>query len=188
MATVTNPPADTLVLESLYDGDKLYEVVDGRVVLKKPGAFEMEIASILGQFLGNFARSNRLGGVWIEMLFRIDLARNLQRRPDLAFVSHERWPFQRRIPQGAAWDMVPDLAVEVVSPSNPAVEVHKKIHEYFRAGVRRVWIVYPEAREVYVYESPKLIQVLQIEDELDGAPLLPGFRLALKTLFEDEPE
>jgi Uma2 family endonuclease len=122
------------------------------------------------------------------MLYRIDQAKDLQRRPDVSFVSHARWPIRRRVPDVPVWDLVPDLAIEVVSPSNSANDVQKRIHEYFNAGVIRVWVVYPEEREVYVYSSPKQIQVLQIGDDLDGGELLPGFRLPLAALFEDEAE
>ena len=84
--------------------------------------------------------------------------------------------------------MVPDLAIEVISESNSAYEVQKKIHEYFDAGVSRVWVVYPEDAEIYVYASPTQIQVLEIGQELDGGELLPGFRLPVAALFEDDPE
>ena len=70
---------------------------------------------------GPFARANRLGQVFTEMLFRINFANDLQRRPDVAFVSHARWPFNRRPPRGPVWDMVPDLAIEVISESNSAL-------------------------------------------------------------------
>jgi Uma2 family endonuclease len=77
------------------------------------------------------------------MLFRIDPARGLERRPDLAFISHERWPLERRAPMAAAWEVVPDLAVEVVSPTNTANDVQDKVRDYCRAGVRLLWVVYP---------------------------------------------
>jgi Uma2 family endonuclease len=120
------------------------------------------------------------------MLFRID--KDLQRRPDVAFVSAERWPIGRRIPDDAAWDVVPDLAIEVVSPTNTAAEVLARVREYFQAGVRRVWVVYPNERLIYTYQSPTSVRVLQAGDDLDGDPLLPGFRLPLTTLFEDQAE
>jgi Uma2 family endonuclease len=168
--------------------DILYEVVDGKIVEKNVGATEIVIASILDQQLGMFARTQRLGRVVAEMIFRIDITKDLQRRPDVAFVSDARWPFNRRVPNVPVWDMVPDLAIEVVSPSNFAFEVQRKIHEYFDAGVSQVWIIYPPHREVYVYSSTTRIEVLQLGQDLDGGNLLPGFRLPLATLFEDEAE
>jgi Uma2 family endonuclease len=168
--------------------DMLYEVVGGKLVEKTLGASEIEIATLLVGFLVPFVRSHRLGRVLGEMIFRIDQAKDLQRRPDVSFVSHARWPSHRRVPKVAVWDIVPDMAIEIVSPSNTADHVQEKIHDYFTAGVSRVWVVYPRQQEIYVYESPAKIQVLQLGQELDGGDLIPGFRLPLAALFEDDPE
>jgi Uma2 family endonuclease len=168
--------------------DMLYEVVEGKLVEKIVGARDIEIAGILGQYLGMFARTHRLGRALIEFIFRIDKAKDLQRRPDVAFVSDASWPVRLRVPDVAVWDKVPELAIEIVSPSNTADHVQEKIHEYFAAGVRRVWVVYPRQQEVYVYASSTEIQVLQLGQDLDGGDLIPGFRLPLAALFEDDPE
>ena len=183
MATATNP---TEIAPP--DGDVLYEVIDGQIVEKALGTREIELAAILAQFLGVFARTNRLGKVVPEMLFRIDPAADLQRRPDVAFIANERWPWNRPAPDETPWNIVPDLAIEVVSPSNTFNEVMRKLRLYFRAGVRQVWLVIPEMSQIYIYDSPEQIRVLGRDKELDGGALLPGFRLAVATLFEDEAE
>jgi Uma2 family endonuclease len=171
------------------DALKFYEVVDGQILENPPmGAEESILASLLQELMGPFARSNRLGRVATETLFLIDRARNLKRRPDLAFVSDRRWPLRRRVPQTEAWDVIPDLAVEVVSESNTANSVVIKIEEYFRAGASRVWVVYPVVKKIYIYDSPATVSILQLGDELDGADVLPGFRVALSTLFEEGDE
>lgn len=183
MATVTPAPSD-VASTSPFGGDTLYEVVQGRVHEKPAmGAYPTWIASLLAQAMGAFATAQQHGRVVVEMLFRLD--NKLQRRPDVAFVSCERWPRGRRVPDETAWDVVPDLAIEVNSPTNTANEIIAKIDEYFRAGVRRVWVVYPNARTVYLYESPKEVKILGTGDVIDGAPLLPGFRLPLAALFEE---
>ncbi len=165
---------------------KFYEVVDGQVVEPpEMGAFETRIASILFYFLWAHVVQRRSGRVDAEMLYLIDPAGNLQRRPDLAFVSYARWPEDTPVPRTAAWNVVPDLAVEVVSPSNTYAEVIEKLDEYFRAGVRSVWIVYPPGRRVSVYQHPKSVTLLDASDELDGGEVLPGFRLRLSDLFTD---
>ena len=176
-ASTTNPP--------MVPDDMLYELVDGQIVEKMMGAFETSIASLLTEILGTFARSNGLGQFFSEMLFRIDVARDLRRRPDVAFVSHARWPFNRRAPRGVFWDMVPDLAIEVISESNSAFAVQRKTHEYFDAGVSRVWVIYPEQAEIYVYSSATDILIFGIGQEIDGGDLLPGLRLPVAALFED---
>ena len=144
------------------DALKFYEVVDGKI-LENPsmGAQESVLAGLLVELMAPFARASGLGRVVPETLFLIDRTRNLKRRPDLAFISNSRWPLRRRIPQTESWDVVPDLAVEVVSETNSANSVVIKIEEYFRAGVRKVWVVYPAVAKIYIYDSPALVRILQ---------------------------
>jgi Uma2 family endonuclease len=169
--------------------DGWYEVVDGQIVEKPPmGAFEVWITGLLVQVLGTYARSNQLGHVVPEMLFLIDAPRKLKRRPDVAFVSRERWPMSRRVPRTETWDVVPDLAVEVISPSNTADEVAGKLEEYFRSGVRLVWHVYPGQGKVYVYDSPLSVRILQVGDDLDCGAVLPGFRMPVSELFPGDDD
>lgn len=170
------------------NSDVLYEVVNGQIVELSRGAFEVGLASLINGLLGPFARQNRLGQSVAQMLFLLDPKANLQRRPDMAFVSFDRWPRKRRIPRGDAWEVVPDLAVEVVSESNTAEEILTKIREYFQAGVRLVWVFYSTEESVYVYTSPTKNVILTRNDELDGGDVVPGFRLPLRALYEDESE
>ncbi len=169
--------------------DGHYEVVAGRVQEKPPmGAFEGDVASLLTVILGGFVKAQRLGRVVSEMLFRLDPATGLSRRPDLAFLSYERWPAGRRALREAAWEVVPDVAIEVISPTNLANDTQDKIHDYFRAGVRAVWVIYPRNELIHVYDSPTSIRVLRAEsgDDLDGGAVVPGFKLALNTLFGED--
>src|SRR5262249_14952099 len=160
------------------DSEVLYEVVDGkRVELPPMGVHECHLAATLAGFLWSFARTQRLGRVEVEVMFMLDVETELQRRPDVAFVSYGRWPRERLVPRTAAWQVAPNLAIEVVSPTNTAPEVVRKVREYFQTGVERVWVVYPEEEQVYVFSSPTSIRVLERSGELDGENVLPGFRL-----------
>jgi Uma2 family endonuclease len=171
------------------DGAGLYEFVNGRWVEKVLGAYECGIASILGEYLAVFARAHRLGRVRVATPFLIaPPPQRLERRPDVSFVSYGRWARDRRMPRGSAGPVVPDLAVEVVSPKNTATEVQRKRHEYFRAGVRLDWVIYPDQYEIYVYTAPTAVSILTRNDEPDGGDVVPGFRLPVAALFEDEPE
>ena len=151
---------------------------------------ESIVASFLLSLIGPFARSNGQGRAVNETLFMIDRARKLKRRPDVAFVSAERWSLSRRVPDTETWDVVPDLTVEVISESNSANAVARKIEEYFQAGVRRVWVIYASTNKIYVYESPTQVRILQLGDELDGDGIIPGFRVPVSELFEldEQPE
>ena len=111
-----------------------------------------------------------------------------ERRPDVAFVSFDRWAKDRRLPRARSWAVVPDLAVEIVSRANTADEIAEKLEEYFKAGMRQVWVVFPGQSKVYVYTSTTTVQVLAAGDELDGGNVLPGFRLAVRELLEQAGE
>lgn len=180
-------PAGTATGPLFVPDDGLYELVDGKLVEKKVGAQQVEIANTLAFTITSFVRPLRLGRALVEMVFRIDPARNLQRRPDAAFVSDARWAFRKRVPDVPVWDMVPDLAIEVNSPNNSADEIQDKRLEYFRAGVKQVWVIYPKQREAHIYTSPTEVTILTADDELDGGEIIPGFRLRLSVLFDDEP-
>jgi Uma2 family endonuclease len=188
-ASVPIPAATTESPVVLPPDELLYEWVDGHIVELPPmGILESELAFTQATALHEAARAQRLGKVVVELLFRIDVDRNLKRRPDLAFVSRSRWPYGKRVPDADAWDIVPDLAVEVVSDSNSANEIIVKIGDYFRTGARLVWVVYPVVRQVYVYSSAMDVRILDGSAELDGVEVVPGFRMPLPRLFEDEPD
>lgn len=169
--------------------DELYEVIDGRRVRKPPmGIFSVWIASRLARLLGNYT-DLKLGRALTEALFHLPAPIHRDRRPDVAYVSYERWPKERSVPRhDNAWDVVPNLTTEVVSPSDSAEELDDKIAEYFRAGVQLVWVVYPAASKIHVYASLTRITVLTMGDTLEGGSVVPGFCMPLADLFTEAAE
>ena len=180
MASETIAPPYTAVPGEL----ERYEIINGNRQEKPPmGALAGTIAAELFFILGGFAKQHRLGRVVVEVLFT--MKPNLpQRRPDLAFVSSDRWPLPATLTDDPpALDTVPNLAVEVVSPTNSAAENFAKVQEYFEAGVKLVWVIYPLQRSIQVFESPTQSRILREADALDGCTVLPGFRLIVRDLF-----
>ncbi|MCC7424649.1 MAG: Uma2 family endonuclease [Planctomycetaceae bacterium] len=172
---------------SVVVSEHLYEVVDGRRVEHSPmGAYEGLLANLLKEICDEFPNRRKLGRCVVEILFTLRRSPLLKRRPDFAFVSFDRWPAGRAIAAGDAWDVVPDWAVEIVSPSNAESGVIEKLHDYFAAGVRLVWIVYPTVSEVYVYSSPTSVQILTRDDTTDLSLVLPGLKFPLSQLFAAE--
>jgi len=170
--------------------DDLYEIVDGKRIGTPPmPIYAVFLATKLVIFLGKFADATQVGRAVAEGLFHLPAPINRDRRPDVAFVSFDRWPKNRSIPRtDNAWNVVPNLATEVVSPTDSVVELEKKIVEYFQSGVELVWVVHPDQSKIHVYQSPTQIQVLTMTDVLDGGTVLPGFRLPLTELFAEPPE
>jgi Uma2 family endonuclease len=166
--------------------EPLYEVVGGKKVELPPMAVSSNrVAWLVSTHLGTFAVSKGHGWVYMEALHWLDEPGDVKRRPDVSFVSYDRWPRDKPIPDDEAWQVIPELAVEVVSPSDKADDLLEKVEEYFAAGVVQVWVVYPRRRVAHVFESFTSIRVVSTGQDLEGGALLPGFRLPLATLFED---
>jgi Uma2 family endonuclease len=161
--------------------DRLYELVDGVLVEKTMGTRESALAMWLGHLIFDFLSENDLGFVTgPDGTFR--LMPRLVRIPDVAFVSWKHLP-GRTYPEEPIPDLVPDLAIEVLSKYNTKEEMERKLKEYFLAGVELVWFVDPVKRRVRVFTSPDESRVLAEGDELDGGDVLPGFKLPLRKLF-----
>ena len=173
----------------LHDDESPYEIIDGkRVELPPMSIYAAVIATELSRKLGNHGEAQGLGRAVTDGLFRLPLARdrNRNRQPDVAFVSYARWPRERPLPLTVnAWDVVPDLAIEVISPTDGFEEVLGKVAEYFEAGASQVWLLSPALRMVQVYESLTRIHGLTAADELDGGAVLPGFRTPVAALFPE---
>ncbi len=174
--TTTASPSDS--------EEPLYEIVNGdKVELPPMSIYANLIAGRIYFALEAFLRGHALGTPVMEALVILDRETNRRRRPDVTFVASDRWPLDREVPETGDWDVVPTLAVEVISPHDLSKEVEGKLNEYFAHGVEAVWVVHPEHRRVYCYSSPTETKILDESATLDGGDLLPGFQLPLSDLF-----
>jgi len=175
------------LVDDLGNGDN-YEIIDGVKVEMPPMSADSQVlASRLSRHLSNFGVAKDLGEACTEVLFKLPLAKDRNRKPDVAFVAYLRWPKGKPIPSTNVWNVLPELCVEVVSPNDLGDEIETKISEYFEAGVRLVWIVYPRQERFYIYDSPSQVRRLTRADTLDGSGVLPGFQLPLTELFLQPP-
>ena len=165
------------------EDEYLFELVRGRVVREpRPGAQHGILVEELIWRLSSHVRGQGIGRVVTETGFLLTVDPPTVRGPDLAYIAAARIPSQG-IPTGF-WPMPPDLAVEVVSPSNTSAEISEKILEYLESGTRLVWVVDPATRSVGAYRSRLDIRLLTEGDTLEGYDVLPGFRLPVSELFE----
>jgi Uma2 family endonuclease len=163
--------------------EPLYEIVGGqRVELPPMSAFATVITTRIITALDPVVTAQRLGSVAGETVFVLDPHTDLRRRPDVAFISAARWPLDREIPEEGDWVVVPDLAVEVISPNDLFQPVLAKVREYFHYGVRQVWLVIPAERLVYVYDAVTTVRAVGEPGRLE-TPLLSGLSLPLAQLF-----
>ncbi len=178
-----DPPLGTATKRDLIrlhaTEDKLYELVDRTLVEKPTGSPESFLAAELIFLLRTFLQANDWGFLYAPDAL-IEMLPNLVRGPDVCFVSWDKRP-DRTVPGEPISTLIPDLAVEVLSPDNTRAEMERKRGEYFRAGVRLVWEIDPAKRTADAYTAPDARTAV---DVLDGGDVLPGFRLPLAKLFE----
>ena len=171
---------------ALPDAER-FELVDGH--LSEPPVSTLS-SWVEGEFLAmlrEHVMKSRLGWVFTSSnLYRCFPDRPDQiRKPDVSFIARDRFGpehFASRIVT-----IAPDLAVEVVSPNDKAEDLERKVHDYLLAGVRLVWLVFPEARLGRVHRPDGSANLLTIEDAFDGESVLPGLRLPLLDLFSTIP-
>jgi Uma2 family endonuclease len=185
------PAPGTATVQDLLDGsitgDRLYELVDGILVEKGMGFREGSLAAWMIFLLHSHLQEDNIGHVSGSdgmIRFKLDLVR----MPDVSFIRWDSVDDTDVIenPAGGFLEVPPDLAVEVLSPSNTKREMEIKLEEYAKAGVKLVWYVDPERKEVDVYPkgNPKRKKTLGVGDTLDGGGVLPGFAVPVAKLFE----
>ena len=161
----------------------LCELVDGVLLEKSMGLRESRLAGyVVGRF-NEFVIPRNCGFV-TSPDGSLQLLTDLVRIPDVAFISWDRVP-GRKMPSEPIPRLAPNLAVEVLSPSNTAGEMAAKREDYFAAGVDLVWEIDPEKRKVAVYTSSTDCVILGENDVLDGGTVLSGFTLPVRELFAE---
>lgn len=165
--------------------DRLYELIDGTLVEKVMGYGEGGLAADLVRLLGRFLDDHDLGDL-VGPDSGMRLMPGLVLVPDVSFIRWDKLPNRRR-PAEPVPDLVPDLAVEVLSEGNTAAEMARKRHDYFAAGVRLVWEVDPRSRTIRVYTAPDQSVTLTERDTLDGGDVLPGLHLSVQQVFARTP-
>lgn len=163
-------------------GGRPCELVDGVLLAKPVGFYESRLAMLLGHLLQTFLDTHDLGVIAGEAgMSRLKVGQ--VRIPDLSFVAWQKLS-GHQIPSEPIPDLVPDLAVEVLSKGNTPEEMSRKLREYFAAGVCLVWYINPRRRSVEVFTNPEPRVELGPNDILDGGEVLPGFWLSLKSLWD----
>lgn len=172
--------ADLLCLPT--DGRR-YELIRGELRQMAPaGPTHGRLAMRLAAHLFQHVEAHHLGTVYAaETGFQLRQDPDTVRAPDVAFVSRQRLETVGEIE--GYWPGAPDVAVEVISPSDRYTDVEDKVVEWLEAGSRMVIVVNPRQRSVIVYHSHTDIVRLTEEDALDGGDVVPGWQLPIKEMF-----
>ncbi|WP_293146806.1 MULTISPECIES: Uma2 family endonuclease [unclassified Microcoleus] len=165
------------------DGHR-YELVNGELIdMGNSGAKHGYVCSILMILLGGYVRLQKLGAMF-DSSTAFKMKSGNKRSPDVSFMAKERLQGLDDLPDGFL-EGAPDLAVEILSPSNTVEEIHNKLVEYFDNGSRLVWVIHPKEQYVLVYRSAQEPdRLLKSADSLDGEDIVPGFTLAVAELFQ----
>jgi Uma2 family endonuclease len=170
-------------LARLPDDGRSYELVRGELRTMCPSAaLPGVVAGDLYLELGAYVKHNHFGVCGTaDSGFRLRAEPDTVRAPDLWFVRAERVP-AGGIPR-TFWPGAPDLAVEVLSPTDRFVDVLEKAKDYLEAGTRLVWIIDPEGRSAAVFRPDGLPTLMGEDGVLDGADVVPGFTLPLRDIL-----
>jgi Uma2 family endonuclease len=161
------------------DGYK-YELVDGEIIASPTGMYHSEVSVRVAYLLQRFLEDAPIGKVYTSDV-GIRLPGGNVRSPDACFVRLEKLPGGRS--PKTYGELIPDLVVEVLSPSDRARQVADKIGEYLQWGVPLVWLVDPEKKTVTVFRSLTEVVKLAAEDVITAEPMLPGFSCLIARFF-----
>jgi Uma2 family endonuclease len=159
--------------------ERRFELIEGEIVEKMPTQQHGIITLNLAGELRAFVRGNGLGRVAVEARYRPPDDTENDRLPDISFVADLSKP----VTEDGAVPFMPDLAVEIKSPTDSFRKLREKARFYLAHGVRLVWLVFPEQQVVEVYAADDEY-ILSADQTLTGGDLLPGFTLPVRQIFE----
>lgn len=156
------------------------ELIDGELVrMTPPGGEHGEIQAALILAIGPYLAQTNLGRIFGEVGYLLSEDPDTVLAPDLSFISKARVPADRT----RYLALAPDLAVEIVSPSNSPGEIERKIAIYLHAGTRMVWVAYPRQRQIVVHAPGEAPRVFTESDQIPGGEVLPGLALPVAGIF-----
>ncbi len=167
----------------LLEGPALQIIEQNGETVQRASALHGELGSILHWRLADYVYPRGSGKLFIDQTsFKVG-GSTPKCQPDVAFVAKERMAksIDKEVP------FAPDLAVEVISHTDDWSEIAQKARNYLKAGTQLVWAIDPYERNVFVFRPSQLMEMLNMEDELDGGTVLPDFKLPLKELFANVP-
>ncbi len=183
MSTTSTALMTAEELINLPEDNLRHELINGELItMPLPGFPHGQITARLGASLTQFVLDNDLGEVSVgDAGFHLAKDPDTVLGPDISFVSKERMEGIEEI-QGY-WPGPPDLAVEVLSPSDRPGKVKQRISRLLRLGTKQLWIVDPKHRTVTVYRSESDTTTFSGSDYVESQDLFPGFRVSLDRIF-----
>lgn len=159
---------------------KRYELDEGKlIVTDRPAYKHNRVLLDLTMSLAKFLEHTPIGEVLIsENVYA--LGPTTRRSPDVAVILGDRYS---ELKGSTVIRIIPEIAAEVLSPEEPVLGLHRKLKQYFAAGVKEVWLIDPESRTAEIWTEPRLPEQELAGSDVITTPLLPGFSLPLQELF-----
>jgi Uma2 family endonuclease len=166
---------------AMEPGDDRTELIRGQVVIMTPPGFDhMVISGNIVELIGSYVRAQGLGKVLGEGGFKIERDPDTVLAPDASFIQSSRMP-----PRGTGFpELGPDLVFEVVSPSDLARDVNRKVQIYLSAGLQMVCVVWPDTREIQVCTPDGTTRTFHENEQLDFGDVIPGYRVEVALLLD----
>jgi Uma2 family endonuclease len=167
--------------ERLPDDGNKHELSEGELIVMPPvKSLHSLVAAAIVELLQTYLRQHPVGRALPEAGYVLSRNPLTVRQPDVSVLSNERIA---ATPEDKYFERSPELAVEVVSPSDSAQDLETKVEQYLRFGAKQVWIVYPTKKRVHVFRPDAAPAVLNESQSLDGGDVLPGFSVKVADLF-----
>jgi Uma2 family endonuclease len=181
MATITTAPITLEEFERLPDDGNKHELSEGILITMPPpvSLHSLVLTQVL-EVLQAYLRQNPVGRAMPEAGYFLFRYPPTVRQPDISVLSKERI---QATPKDSWFEGAPEIAVEVVSPSDSAQDLEIKTKQYLQAGAKQVWVLYPATRTVHVSRPNTPVVVLDEIQTLTGGDLLPGFSVKVADLF-----
>lgn len=181
MATTVTAPMTVEEFKRLPDNGNKHELSEGLLITMPPpfSLHSLIVVQVL-ELLQAYLRQNPVGRAIPEAGYFLFRHPPTVRQPDVSVLSEER---MHAAPKDSWFEGAPELAVEVVSPSDSAQDLEIKTRQYLQAGAKQVWVLYPATRTVHVACPDSAVLILNESETLTGGDLLPGFSVQVADLF-----
>jgi Uma2 family endonuclease len=181
MATVISAPVTLEEFARLPNDGACHEMNAGELItLPPPKSLHALIALTILEFLQQHMKKQGTGRVIPEAGYLLSRDPLTIRQPDISVISRER---VHASDPDSYFEGAPELAVEVVSPSDSAEDLDIKTKQYLQNGAQQVWILYPRTQTVHVFSRGSATIILDQDQTLEGGVLLPGFSVSVASLF-----
>ena len=184
MAVTTAAPLTLEEFSRLPRGQERHELSGGELItMPPPKSLHSRIARIIFKVLEQFLEKTGSGEAYAEAGYVLSRDPITIRQPDVSVLSKERI---RTASPDDYFEGAPELAIEVVSPADPAEDLQIKIDQYLQAGAKQVWVLYPKTKRVHLFYAGGAIAIFDETQRLEGGDVLPGFSIQVTDLFLSE--